>query len=145
MIVLPPTPTAFDEPPMADAPDGSLARLAAAVAAVAFGLALPVLLVAAARDAMTSPGGAAYTQIQQPADSSVDTFRAKLEYDRLDIRESSAGLDVRIELGNMLDVAGVPYDIVCLLMGRSRPALLAESASLATVNGPRLSHAVEVS
>lgn len=74
------------------------------------------------------PGVTGLAQIQQPADTTAETFRDKLEYDRLYIREASAGLDVRIAVGTVLYLAGLSYATVRLLTALPRPATLAEPA-----------------
>lgn len=74
------------------------------------------------------PGVTGLAQIQQPADTTAETFRDKLEYDRLYIRESSAWLDVRIAVGTAFYLAGLSYAAVRLLTALPRPAALAQPA-----------------
>lgn len=74
------------------------------------------------------PGVTGLAQIQQSADTTAETFRDKLEYDRLYIREASAGLDVRIAVGTVFYLAGLSYATVRLLTALPRPSTLAEPA-----------------
>ena len=90
------------------------------------------------------PGVTGLAQIQQPADSTVSTFRDKLEYDRLYVRRAGVALDLRIVAGTVLYLAGMSYGAVRLLAALPRPDSLADPAPAAAREAPRRA-AVEVS
>ena len=89
------------------------------------------------------PGVTGLAQIQHPADTTHSTFRGKLGYDRLYIREASVGLDVRIVIGTVLYLAGLSYGTVRLLMALPRPAPAGDAP--VTHQAPSCTAAVEVS
>lgn len=89
------------------------------------------------------PGVTGLAQIQQPADSTASTFRDKLEFDRLYIRDSSVGLDLRIVLGTVLYLGGLSYGAVRLVAALPQPE--AERVTAAAPEAPRYSAAAEAS
>jgi lipopolysaccharide/colanic/teichoic acid biosynthesis glycosyltransferase len=58
------------------------------------------------------PGITGLAQVQLPPDTDIESVRRKLQYDLYYVRHWSLWLDVRIALGTVLHMAGVPFDVL---------------------------------
>jgi lipopolysaccharide/colanic/teichoic acid biosynthesis glycosyltransferase len=74
------------------------------------------------------PGVTGLAQIQLPADTDLASVRRKLALDSLYIRERTLWLDVRIVVGTLLKVVGVPFMRIRVVLGL--PTVSADETAL---------------
>jgi lipopolysaccharide/colanic/teichoic acid biosynthesis glycosyltransferase len=58
------------------------------------------------------PGVTGFAQVQLPYDSGLESVRRKLAYDLYYIEAVSFGLDLRILLGTVLKMSGIPFSVI---------------------------------
>jgi lipopolysaccharide/colanic/teichoic acid biosynthesis glycosyltransferase len=61
---------------------------------------------------LVRPGVTGLAQIQLPADTNMESVRRKLAYDLFYVRQVNFWLDLRIVLGTLFKVAGIPFPIL---------------------------------
>ena len=84
------------------------------------------------------PGVTGLAQIQLPPDTDLDSVRRKIVLDRAYIDDRSVWLDLRLLVGTVIYLAGVPYGVVRNILALPNPLIAEQSCTPSVESTPSL-------